>query len=102
MHRTTHEGFRLLPLLFLTAAGCATTAGTVAGPVSAPIGFWQRTHGTPTWVKVALTPFTVPIGPFLGFVEGARADLGFVAHGEYGAGGSPAFGHAFDPLDPDG
>ena len=92
---------RRLPLacaLLLATASCATTVGTVAGPIAAPISFWNNTYGTPGWVKALLIPLVIPIGPVIGLAEGARADFGAVKNGEYGVNRSPAFEIVWDPL----
>lgn len=88
-------------LAILSCGGCATTVGLVAGPVTGPVTFWRHTHGTPTWLVVLLTPLAAPVGPVLGFCEGLRADLGYVAHGEYGVYPVPPFEIVFDPANPE-
>jgi hypothetical protein len=85
-------------LLLLPGTGCATTVGTVAGPVTTPISFVRNTWGPPTWLKVVLAPFAIPIGPFIGFREGARADIGYLRNGEYGVYPGPPFEIVWDPA----
>ena len=58
--------------LGVSATGCATTVGTIAGPVTGPITYWNHTYGMGA-AKPLLLPFTIPLGPILGFVQGARA-----------------------------
>ena len=66
----------VLVVMALSASGCATTVGTLAGPVTGPVTFWRHTHGVPTWVKPLLVPWAMATGPFIGMVAGARADVG--------------------------
>lgn len=87
----------LVAVLGLLGTGCATTVGTIAGPVTGPITYWNHTYGMGA-AKPLLLPFTIPLGPILGFVQGARADVGFMAHGEYGVGNAPPFDLVWDPA----
>ncbi len=87
----------LLAVLPLTS--CATTVGTVAGPVTGPLTYLKNTWGAPTWVQVVLSPLMIPVGPVVGFYAGARADVGFVRHGEYGVYPGPPFEIVWDPTD---
>ncbi len=94
---------RLLGSLILAIAGtlpaCATTVGTLAGPVTGPITYWNHTYGMGA-AKPFLLPFMIPLGPLLGLVQGARADMGFVENGEYGVGDAPPFELVWDPSSP--
>ena len=92
---------RLILLVLLTVlplSACATTVGTVAGPVTGPMTYLKHTWGAPTWVQVVLSPFMIPVGPFVGFYAGARADVGYVRHGEYGVYPGPPFEIVWDPT----
>ena len=60
----------------------------------------KHTYGPPTWVKVILAPLAIPVGPFLGFYEGLRADAGYVRNGEYGVYPGPPFEIVWDPANP--
>ncbi len=88
----------LLVLATFPALGCATAVGTVAGPVTTPISFFEHTKGTPQWAKVFAIPILLPLGVVLGFSVGAAADIGFVKNGEYG---DPRFDTVFDPANPE-
>lgn len=90
-----------VPLVCLALAACATTTGTVVGPVTTPIGFWRYTYGLPDWGKVIVMPFAVVIGPFVGLAEGVRCDVGWAQNLEYGADGHPPFSRVFDPIEPE-
>jgi len=73
------------------------TVGTLAGPVTGPITFWNNTYGMSV-AKPLLLPFAIPFGPVLGMVQGATADIGWLAHGEYGVGENPPFELIWDPA----
>ena len=89
-----------LVIACLALTGCATTVGTVAGPVSANVSFFAHTHGTPPWLKPVAVPLVAMLGPVLGLINGVQTDLGFVEHGEYGAPGHRPFRSVFDPANP--
>lgn len=94
-HPARLPAIALLFLVALPLESCAATVGTLAGPVTGPITFWRHTYGTPDWVKALLVPMAIGAGPLMGLVEGSRADIGYVANGEYG---SPPFEIVFDPC----
>lgn len=101
----THGHMRSLIRVFLLVAcaalcGCATTVGTVAGPVSANVSFFAHTHGTPTWLKPIAIPLVAMLGPLIGLINGVQTDLGFVEYGEYGAPGRRPFRSVLDPANP--
>ncbi len=87
----------LIAMVVMLPGACATTVGTLAGPVTGPITFWNNTYGMSV-AKPFLLPFTIPFGPLLGLVQGARVDLGYVAHGEYGVDENPPFELIWDPA----
>ena len=87
----------LVAIVVMLPGACATTVGTLAGPVTGPITYWNNTYGMSV-AKPLLLPFMIPIGPFLGMVQGARADLGWVSHGEYGVDQNPPFEVIWDPT----
>lgn len=84
----------------MLSSGCATVLGTVSGPVTGPSSYWKHTEGM-LWTKALLLPLTIPLGPFIGFVQGIRCDAGFVMHGAYGEGENPDFELIWDPTSPD-
>lgn len=88
----------LLLLVCLPGAGCATTVGFAAGPVTGPVTYWRHTQGTPTWLKAVLLPLTIPVGPVVGMVQGIRADAGALANGGYGRYPAPPFEIVWDPA----
>jgi hypothetical protein len=95
---------RKLSLVAIACAplgACATTVGTVAGPVTANISFFEHTEGTPDWARIFAVPFVAMTGPLIGMVNGAQADLGFAANGRYGAPGYRPFGSVWDPANPE-
>ena len=87
----------LLAALATIPGACATAVGTIVGPVALPISFWNNTYGMGPW-KPILLPLTIPMGPVLGAVQGARADVGWFNYGEYGVNQAPPFGLIFDPT----
>lgn len=96
----------LRKLLLVTVAcaplgACATTVGTVAGPITANYSFFAHTEGTPGWIKPLAIPLVAMIGPVFGLVNGAQADLGLVQNGEYGAEGYRPFASVWDPVNPE-
>lgn len=91
----------LLAAALCLCTSCATVTGTVVGPVTVPIGFWNYSYAIPTWGKVLLVPFAIPLGPIVGFAEGVRCDVGFVQNLEYGVGGHPSFSRVFTPTAPE-
>ena len=98
MTKARRTSLILLLVAAFSATSCATTVGTLAGPVTGPVTFWRHTHGVPDWVKVLLSPMAIGAGPFVGMAAGARADVGWVTHGEYGVLPSPPFEVVFDPA----
>jgi hypothetical protein len=84
----------------LLPSGCATVLGTAAGPFTTPGSYWKHTEGM-LWTKALMLPLTIPLGPFIGFVQGVRCDAGFVMHGAYGEGENPDFELIWDPTSPD-
>lgn len=87
----------LLVALATLPGACAATVGTVVGPVTGPVTYWNNTYGMGPW-KTILLPFVIPLGPLLGLVQGARADVGYLANGEYGVDQAPPFEIIFDPT----
>ena len=98
---------RTLRKLLLVAAACAplgacaTTVGTVAGPLTANVSFWKHTEGTPDWARIFAFPVIAFAGPVIGLVNGVQADLGFAEHGAYGVDGGRPFGSVWDPANPE-
>ena len=87
----------VLLVITVLPGGCATTVGTIAGPITGPLTAWRHTQGMPTWAKPVVWPLAVLLGPVLGFIEGARCDAGWLRNGAYGVDGSPPFELVFDP-----
>jgi len=102
IRRAALRGFCLVVLAALPCVGCATTVGTVAGPVTGPLSFIHHNHAMPYWLRVTMSPLLIPVGPFLGFHEGVVADLGYLQNGEYGARWYLSFEHVLDPAAPEG
>jgi hypothetical protein len=88
-------------LAVLPLGACATTVGTVVGPVGANISFFRHTEGTPDWLRPLAVPMIAVAGPLVGFVNGLQADLGYLAHGAYGVDGRRPFDSVFDPANPE-
>ncbi|MGA1608929.1 MAG: hypothetical protein ACO4CT_18225 [Planctomycetota bacterium] len=88
-------------LAVLPLGACATTVGTVVGPVGANISFFRHTEGTPDWLRPLAVPMIAVAGPRVGFVNGLLADLGYLAHGSYGVDGRRPFASVLDPANPD-
>lgn len=90
-----------LLLVTLPLGACATTVGTVVGPVGANISFFRHTEGTPDWLRPLAVPIIAVAGPLVGFVNGLQADVGYAANGAYGVDGRRPFDSVFDPANPD-
>jgi hypothetical protein len=81
---------------------CATTVGTLAGPVTGPVALWRDGWGVPGLAKPFLTPLAIPLGAMMGLIQGVSADVGYVRNNfEYGANRFPPFDIVFDPTSAD-
>ena len=87
-------------LALLPAFGCATVVGTVVGPVTTNISFFEHNFGAPDWAKILGIPVVAPLGVAFGFWTGLEADVGYVYNGEYGEGRWMPFEAVFDPANP--
>ena len=93
--------FVLIAVACAPLGACATTVGTLSGPVTANVSFFRHTYGTADWLRPLAIPFVALAGPLVGLVNGAQADLGFARNGQYGAEGYRPFSSVWDPANPD-